>query len=147
PADLLVEILAGGAEKVLEAGAVVVGGHTIRDSEIKFGLAVTGIIDPRNLITNAGAKSGDALILTKPIGSGVLTTAAKKGLISEADLAECIAVMAQLNKAASEAMQAVGVHAATDITGFGLLGHAFEMAEASGVSLHLHASKVPLLEG
>lgn len=147
PAEILVEILAGGADKVLEAGAVIVGGHTLRDAEIKYGLAVTGVVDPKRLVTNAGARPGDVLVLTKPIGSGVLTTAAKKGLISETDLTEAIDVMTQLNKSACEAMLAHGAHSATDITGFGLLGHAGEMADASGVSILLFSSKVPLMEG
>ncbi len=151
PDDLLVEILAGGADKVLEAGAVIVGGHSVRDAEIKYGLAVTGVVDPRRLITNAAARPGDALVLTKPIGSGILTTAAKKGLIAEADLAECIDVMTRLNREASERMTAPGpeghapAHAATDITGFGLLGHLFEMAEASGATIRLFAGRVPLM--
>ena len=145
PAEVLVEILAGGAEKVLEAGAVVVGGHTIRDVEVKYGLAVTGIVDPRRLVTNAGARAGDVLVLTKPIGSGTLTTAAKKGLISEAELAECIAVMSALNKAACDAMLSHGAHAATDITGFGLLGHGHELAAASGAAIRIRTASVPLM--
>lgn len=143
--DLLGEILRGGAVKVLEAGAVIAGGHSVRDSEIKYGLSVAGRIHPDRIIRNAGARPGDALILTKPIGSGVLTTAAKKGLIQPQELDEAIAVMALLNRAAGEAMVKVGVHAATDITGFGLLGHAFEMAEASDVTLVIEASAVPLM--
>lgn len=147
PIEVLSEILRGGGEKTAEAGAVMVGGHSIRDSEIKYGLAVTGTVDPRKFVTNRGANPGDRLILTKPIGSGVLTTAAKKGLINESDLAETIAVMVQLNAAASAVMVANGASAATDITGFGLVGHAFEVAEASGVSLTIYAEKVPLLAG
>lgn len=147
PLEILNEILRGGAEKVSEAGAVIVGGHSIRDAEIKYGLAVTGTVDPRKYVTNRGANPGDRLVLTKPIGSGVLTTAAKKGLIEESDLAEAISVMCQLNAAAATAMVANGASAATDITGFGLIGHAFEVAEASGVSLTIRAGKVPLLTG
>lgn len=147
PADLLVEILAGGAEKVAEAGAVIAGGHSIRDAEIKYGLAVTGRIHPDRIVFNSRACVGDVLILTKPIGSGVLTTAAKKEWIGEADLAEAIAVMATLNRRASESMRAVGVHAATDITGFGLLGHAFEMASGAGVRFEIDARAVPLITG
>ncbi len=147
PLEVLNEILRGGAEKVSEAGAVIVGGHSIRDAEVKYGLAVTGTVDPRKFVTNRGASPGDRLILTKPIGSGVLTTAAKKGLIEESDLVEAITVMCQLNAAAAAAMVANGASAATDITGFGLVGHAFEVAEASGVSLTIRASKVPLLAG
>lgn len=145
PAEVLVEILAGGGDKVAEAGAVTVGGHSVRDTEVKYGLAVTGVIDPRRLVTNAGARPGDLLVLTKPIGSGVLTTAAKKGLIGEAELGEAIAVMTQLNRVAGEALFDAGAHASTDITGFGLLGHAFEMAEASGVSLTVRAAAVPMM--
>lgn len=143
--SILEEILRGGADKVLEAGAVIVGGHSVRDAEIKYGLAVTGTIHPDRIIRNSGAKAGDALVLTKPIGSGTLTTAAKKDLIGEVDLAEAIAVMSLLNRTARDAMVSVGVNAATDITGFGLIGHAFEMADASGVTLVLDAAAVPLM--
>jgi len=142
---VLSEILRGGAERITEAGAALLGGHSVRDAEIKYGLAVTGLIDPTRIVTNAGAKPGDVLVLTKPIGSGTLVTAAKNGRIPESDLAEAIDVMVTLNASASEAMQHVGVHAATDITGFGLLGHAFEMAEGGGVTLQLEAATVPLL--
>ncbi len=145
PNEVLVEILKGGAERVQAAGAVTVGGHSVRDAEIKYGLAVTGTIDPRRIVTNGGAQAGDRLLLTKPIGSGVLTSAYKLGKMPEADLAEAIAVMIELNRDAAEAMQEIGVHAATDITGFGLIGHAFEMAEASGVALHIDADAVPLM--
>lgn len=144
--DIAELILRGGSEKVLEAGAVVAGGHSVRDSEIKYGLAVTGLIDPHQIITNAGARAGDQLILTKPIGSGTLTTAAKKGEVDARALSECVQIMADLNKNACEAMIAVGVHAATDITGFGLLGHAYEMAAASGVCLNIDAGQVPLMQ-
>ncbi len=145
PVEILAEILRGGAERVAAAGAVVAGGHTVRDSEIKFGLSVTGLVHPDRILTNGGAKVGDVLVLTKPIGSGVLTTAAKKGLISESDLAEAIDVMTDLNRGACEAALEVGVHAATDITGFGLIGHAHEMAEASGVTIEIDAKSVPLM--
>lgn len=145
PLEILGEILRGGAERVAAAGAVVVGGHSVRDSEIKYGLSVTGVVHPDQILTNAGARVGDALLLTKPIGSGVLTTAAKKDLIPESDLCEAIDVMVDLNRAACEAALEIGVHAATDITGFGLLGHAFEMAEAGGVTVEIVAEQVPLL--
>ena len=145
PVEILGEILRGGAERVAAAGAVVAGGHSVRDSEIKFGLSVTGLVHPDRILTNGGAKVGDVLVLTKPIGSGVLTTAAKKGLISESDLAEAIDVMTDLNRGACEAALEVGVHAATDITGFGLIGHAHEMAEASGVTIEIDAKSVPLM--
>lgn len=143
--SILADILRGGADKVLEAGAVIAGGHSVRDAEIKYGLAVTGRIDPDRIVRNAGAQPGDVLALTKPIGSGVLTTAAKKELITEADLAEAIAVMTALNRPARDAMLAADVHAATDITGFGLLGHAFEMADAGDVTLSIDAAAVPLM--
>ncbi|MCG3136921.1 MAG: Selenide, water dikinase [Phycisphaerae bacterium] len=147
PLEVLSEILRGGSDKVAEAGAVLLGGHSVRDSEVKYGLAVTGLIDPAKVVTNAGAQPGDQLILTKPIGSGNWTTAAKKELVSDADFQSCIEVMRTLNRAAAEAMVAFGVHAATDITGYGLLGHAFEMATASQVTLQIDAARVPLLDG
>jgi len=145
PIDVLGEILRGGAAKVAEAGAVIVGGHSVRDAEVKYGLAVTGVVDPRKFVTNRGAQPGDRLILTKPLGSGVLTTAVKKELLGEDGLAEAAAVMTQLNAAASAVMVANGASAATDITGFGLVGHAFEMADASGVTLRIEAGRVPLM--
>ncbi len=145
PPEVLVEILRGGHERVTTAGAVIVGGHSVRDSEVKYGLSVTGRVDPRHLLTNAAAKPGDRLVLTKPIGSGVLTTAAKKGLIQQNDLSEAVAVMIHLNRGARDAAIAIGVHAGTDITGFGLVGHAFEIAEASGVTLTIETQAVPLM--
>lgn len=144
-AAILEEILRGGADKVLEAGAVIAGGHSVRDSEIKYGLAVTGTIHPDRIIRNGGAKPGDALVLTKPIGSGTLTTAAKKDVIAEADLGEAITVMSRLNRAARDAMVSVGVNAATDVTGFGLIGHGFEIADASDVTLVIESAAVPLM--
>lgn len=145
PVDILGEILRGGAERVAKAGAVIAGGHSVRDAEIKYGLSVTGIVDPRRMLGNNGAKVGDVLVLTKPIGSGVLTTAAKAGKIAETDLAEAIDVMVDLNAGASAAMLEAGAHAATDITGFGLIGHGREIADASGVTLHIRADTVPLM--
>jgi len=133
--EVLVAILRGGAEKLAEAGAVLVGGHTVEDDEPKYGLAVTGLVDPARLVSTVGARPGDRLILTKPLGTGILATALKGEVIAEAQMAEAILGMETLNRAASEAMLEVGVHACTDITGFGLLGHALEMAEASGVGL------------
>lgn len=157
PGEVLAEILRGGAERVSAAGAVVAGGHSVRDSEIKYGLSVTGIVHPDRILTNGGAQAGDVLVLTKPIGSGVLTSAAKAEKIKEADLEQAVEVMTDLNAGACAAIhelardfdgdpQAAGVHAVTDITGFGLVGHAFEMADASGVTIEIEASKVPLLE-
>jgi selenide,water dikinase len=142
---ILAEILRGGSDKVREAGAVIVGGHSIDDSDPKYGMAVTGLIDPRNIWTNAGARPGDVLILTKPIGVGILTTAIKRDRATPDDIARVSAVMAQLNKTAAEVAAQYEVHACTDVTGFGLLGHALEMARGSGVGIRLHASRVPVL--
>lgn len=138
--DVLVEILKGGAEKVHEAGAVVVGGHTVEDDEPKYGLAVTGLVDPKKLVTTVGAKPGDVLILTKPLGSGILATALKGEVIKEEQMIEAIRDMETLNRSASEAMLKVGINACTDITGFGLLGHALELAEASRIGLEIDAA-------
>ncbi len=137
---VLVEILKGGAEKVHEAGAVIVGGHTVEDDEPKYGLAVTGLVDPHKLVTTAGAKPGDVLVLTKPLGTGILATALKGEVIEETQMREAIQGMQTLNRSASQIMLEVGVHACTDITGFGLLGHALEMAEASHVGIEIDAS-------
>lgn len=145
PIEVLHEILAGGADKVAEAGAVIVGGHSVRDAEVKYGLAVTGTVHPDKLLTNRGAQPGDRLILTKPIGSGTMTSAAKAGKIPVGDLAETIAVMTQLNAAAAAVALAVGAHGMTDVTGYGLIGHADEMAEASGVTVELSAGSVPII--
>jgi len=138
--DVLVEILKGGAEKVREAGAVIVGGHTVEDDEPKYGLAVTGLVDPAKLITTAGAHPGDVLVLTKPLGTGILATALKGEVIKEEQMADAIRNMEMLNKTASEIMLHVGVNACTDITGFGLLGHVLELAEASKVGIEIEAS-------
>ena len=143
--QVLVDILRGGADVVAEAGAVIVGGHSVRDAEVKYGLSVTGRVHPDRVITNAAARPGDQLVLTKPIGSGVLTSAAKSGRIDDEQLREAIAVMAAINRIGRDAAVAVGVRAGTDITGFGLVGHAFEMAEASEVTIVLEAEAVPLL--
>ena len=145
PGEILEQILAGGSERVHEAGAVICGGHSVRDAEVKYGLSVTGTVHPDRFITNAGARPGDVLVLTKPIGSGVLTSAVKAKLIPETDLTEAVEVMIELNAAAARAMVGVGVSAATDVTGFGLIGHAYEMARASRVALQLEAAAVPLL--
>nr|WP_290586955.1 selenide, water dikinase SelD [Alicyclobacillus sp.] len=147
PADVLARILQGGADKVREAGAVIVGGHSIDDPEPKYGMAVTGVCRPDEVWTNAGARPGDALVLTKPIGSGVLTTAIKRGLATPRDIERVTAVMAALNRSAAELGREFSVHACTDVTGFGLLGHALEMARASGVRVVLDAGSVPILEG
>lgn len=141
--DVLAAVLKGGAEKVLEAGAVVVGGHTVEDQEPKYGLAVTGLADPAKLVTTQGCQPGDQLILTKPLGTGILTTALKGEVLLESELQEAINGMAMLNKEASRIMIEVGVSACTDITGFGLAGHALEMAEASEVCLELEGNALP----
>ena len=137
--EVLVAILKGGAEKLAEAGAVLVGGHTVEDDEPKYGLAVTGLVDPARLVSTVGARPGDQLILTKPLGTGILATALKGEVLDEAQMVEAIRGMEMLNRAASEAMLEVGVHACTDITGFGLLGHSLEMAEASRVGMVIEA--------
>ena len=144
PNETLREILRGGQEKVNESGAVLVGGHTVEDKEPKFGLSVTGVVHPERVLANSGARVGDELILTKAIGTGVLMTAAKAELF-ELGAAAAIESMRTLNKKAAEIAQDFAVHACTDITGFGLLGHAREMAAASGVDLKLFAAEIPLL--
>ena len=146
-AELLGEVLRGGYDVVSAAGATIVGGHTIDDPEPKYGLAVTGVIDPADLITNAGGQAGDALVLTKPVGAGAVTTALKKGLADEWTLARAVEVMTELNAGAAEAAQAAGAHAMTDVTGFGLLGHLHELTLASGVSAVIAATDVPAIEG
>jgi selenide,water dikinase len=145
--DELSEILRGGAEKIAEAGCVVIGGHSINDSEIKFGYAVTGTVHPERFLTNAGARPGDVLLLTKPIGTGVISTALKRGFARDEDVRASIESMLELNQAACHAMLRFDVHACTDVTGFGLLGHAREMALASGVTIEIEATRVPLLPG
>ena len=145
--DWLGEIMRGGAERCQAAGVVVLGGHTVHDAEIKFGYAVTGIIHPRKIFTNASAKPGDKLVLTKPLGTGFVTTAHKAGSCPDATYQAACAVMIQLNDIARDAMIAAGAHAATDITGFGLAGHAFEMAEGSQTTLIFDLGRLPLLPG
>lgn len=145
PHEVLAEILRGGADAVREAGAVIVGGHSIDDTDPKFGMAVTGICHPDKIWTNAGAQHGDVLILTKPLGAGVMTTGIKRGLATPEDIEQITAIMAALNKVAAEQGQNYDVHACTDVTGFGLLGHGLEMAKASGVRLILEAGNVPVL--
>jgi selenide,water dikinase len=139
---VLIEILQGGAEKVQEAGAVIIGGHTVEDDEPKYGLAVTGLVDPSRLVSTMGAQPGDILILTKPLGTGILATALKGEMVQEQDLIEPIRSMEQLNGPAAKVMLDVGVHACTDITGFGLLGHVLELAEASQVGIEIDSSNL-----
>jgi selenide,water dikinase len=144
----LASILRGGADAAREAGAPILGGHSIDDPEPKYGLAVTGLVHPKSILRNVGARPGDRLLLTKPLGTGILSTAIKRGAASPAEVERVIEVMAQLNRSAGEVLAASGaVHALTDVTGFGLLGHAWEMAEASGVTLRIQAGAVPLLDG
>ena len=144
---ILSEILRGGAEKVREAGGVIAGGHTVTDREPKYGLAVTGLVHPERVIAKGGAQPGDRLMLTKPLGSGVITTALKNQRADPDDVAAAIESMSRLNREASQAAQAVGVRAATDITGFGLMGHAHEMAHLSGVRFRFWAEAMPWLPG
>jgi len=143
--SILADILRGAADKLKEAGATLVGGHSIDDKEPKFGLAVTGLVRPDRVKTNAGAKPGNKLILTKPIGVGILTTSIKKDQLSEAEVARVTQVMATLNKTAAEAMSGYDVSGCTDVTGFGLIGHALEMARGSNVGIRLHSRDVPVL--
>jgi len=145
--EIVGEILCGGADKIAEAETVIVGGHSVKDNELKYGLAVTGIIDPDRIMTNGGAKAGDRLILTKPLGTGIISTAVKRNRASAAEETALIKVMTALNREASEAMMQYGAHAATDVTGFGLAGHAYEMATASDMSVEINFKDIRLLPG
>ena len=145
PREAVHALLRGGYDKVYEAGALITGGHSILDDEPKYGLAVTGFVHPDRILTNAGAKPGDVLFLTKPLGIGILTTAGKAELLDEADEKLCVQLMTTLNKAARDVMVRYRVHACTDVTGFALLGHASEMAQGSDVQLVIRAQDVPLL--
>ena len=147
PKRILGEVLRGGADVAAEAGVLIAGGHTLKDAEPKYGMSVTGTLRPDALVTNAGARPGDALVLTKPIGTGIVTTAAKAGSVDPAVLDAAVDTMRRLNRDASLAMQAVGVHAATDVTGFGLIGHLTGMMRGSGVSARVDAGAVPVLPG
>jgi len=145
--DILRQVLEGGQSKLTEAGVVILGGHTVQDPEIKFGYSITGTIHPSRIVTNAGARPGDALILTKPLGTGIISTALKFNKAQPEMVEASINVMLQFNREAARVMQEVGVHSATDITGFGFLGHAYEMAKASKVTLIVNSDSVPLLPG
>ncbi len=147
PLDLLARVLDGGAAIAAEAGALVVGGHTIDDAEPKYGMAVVGLADPDRVVTNAAARPGDVLVLTKPLGIGAITTGIKRGLADSDAVGRAVATMTHLNRGASEAMLAAGVRSATDVTGFGLLGHLHKMLLASGASAEISAAAVPVLEG
>ena len=151
-ADLMEQILRGGLDKMNEAGCAVIGGHSVRDEELKFGYAVTGVINPQRIWRNVGAQAGDVLILTKPLGTGVIATALKSGRAAPGAVEAAVASMARLNRDAAEALLALdgsarAIHAVTDVTGFGLLGHAREMGVASGVSLRIDSSQIEFLEG
>lgn len=145
--DILGEILRGGADKVIEAGAIIAGGHSVQDDEPKYGLAVTGLVHPDKVYSNATAAAGDVLVLTKPLGTGIINTGIKADLVDRATVRQAIKTMAALNKEAAQAMLDIGATACTDITGFGFLGHAAEMAKASGLSLQVFAAEVPVLPG
>jgi len=145
--EVIGDILRGGADKVAEAGAVIAGGHSVKDNELKYGLAVTGIIHPRKIMTNSGARVGDRLVLTKPIGTGIVATAVKQNKAGAEHEAKAIEVMTSLNKIACEEMLRFEAHAATDITGFGLAGHSYEMASGSKVSFEIIFENINLLPG
>ncbi len=147
PLELLEQVFRGGAEKMAEGGGAIAGGHTITDKEPKYGLAVTGLARPEEIFTKGGAQNGDVLILTKPLGTGILTTAGKNGKAAPHHLENAIQWMLKLNRRAMHAAHAVGLKSATDITGYSLLGHAYEMADASGVGFQIDLSLLPVLEG
>jgi selenide,water dikinase len=147
PLEILERVIQGGAAKVAEAGVAILGGHSVDDPEPKYGLVALGTVHPQRVVRNVGARPGDLLVLTKPLGLGVLTTAIKRGLAAEETIARAVEVMSALNRAAGEAMVASGaVHAATDVTGFGLLGHLSEMLGAGTVGVRVEAERVPVLE-
>jgi selenide,water dikinase len=145
--DILGQILAGGLSKVKEAGSLIVGGHTVDDNEPKYGLAVCGTVHPQKVICNSTAQAGDLICLTKPLGGGIISTAVKAAMASIQEIEEASKWMSRLNSVEAQIMQQIGVNAATDITGFGLIGHTCEMAEASGVHIKLEISKLPFMKG
>lgn len=147
PEDILAQTLKGGQDKINESGAVLVGGHSVDDPEFKYGLSVTGIVHPDRVLTNCAARIGDAIILTKPIGTGIMSTAIKAKLAEENQIQEAVAVMSRLNRYAAEVMADFEVHACTDVTGFGLAGHLIEMARGAKKQISLYSQKVPLLKG
>jgi len=147
PAETVASILRGGADKVVEAGGIVAGGHTIIDAEPKFGLSVLGLVHPRRVLTKAGARPGDVLFLTKALGTGIITTAAKQDEAAPEHLAAAIESMTRLNRHASHLAREAGARSLTDVTGYSLLGHGYEMTAAGGVALRFEASRVPLLVG
>lgn len=145
PPEISAEIMRGGAEKAREAGVVIAGGHTVKDKEPKYGLVVVGFVDPNRMLTKSGLRAGDALVLTKPLGFGVVTTALKREQAEGPDVNEVVTWMSRLNKSASELAVEFNLRGGTDITGYSLLGHGMEMADASGVSLHLEYKKIPFV--
>ena len=145
PVEAVGDILAGGASKVVEAGAVIAGGHSIEDQEPKYGLCVTGLVHPSRILTNSGAKEGDILVLTKPLGTGILSTAAKAELLEEREYKQMVELMTTLNKYAAQAVGPIALSACTDVTGFGLVGHVKEMAEGCGSTIELWTSKIPIV--
>jgi len=147
PLAVLGEIIRGGCDKAIEAGVVVIGGHSIIDRELKYGMAVTGVVHPDQVIRNVGVQAGDALVLTKPLGTGIVMTALKRRKASRASVRAAVASMIALNRSASTIMRRFPVHACSDVTGFGLLGHAYEMASGSGVTIAIDAAALPLLPG
>jgi selenide,water dikinase len=147
PVAVLAEILAGGREMAAAAGTCIVGGHTVEDDELKYGLAVTGVVHPDRIVRNSTAMPGDRLVLTKPLGTGIISTALKAGMVSDSQLAEAVGWMTCLNAAAAELMVACGASACTDVTGFGLVGHAAEMARGAGVTIRLELDAVPVMAG
>ena len=147
PHEILGRILSGGASKAQEAGVLIVGGHTVDDAEPKYGMSVTGVVHPGEQVTNAGANPGDILVLTKPIGTGIITTAGKQERVSAETLNRAVSIMSELNREPAEAMMHVGVNACVDVTGFGLLGHLRLIAQGSGVSARVNVSDVPVIEG
>lgn len=146
PLEITQAIVRGAAEKAREAGVVIAGGHSVKDEEPKFGLVALGIVNNNQLLTKSGTRPGDRLFLSKPLGTGVITTALKRGLTSKDELADAVTWMKRLNRDAAQLAVDFGLHGATDVTGFGLIGHAMEMAEASGVSLRIHYSSIPLMK-
>jgi selenide,water dikinase len=147
PKEILGEVLKGGYAKAQEAGCLIVGGHTVDDQEPKYGLAAVGLVEPGKQITNAGSRPGDRLVLTKPLGTGVITTAGKQGVVRPEILGDAVSIMGTLNRAASEAMVKVGVNACTDVTGFGLIGHLNGMMRGSGTSAKIQLSRMPVIPG
>jgi selenide,water dikinase len=147
PMETLQEVLRGGAEKVAEAGAVLAGGHTVTDKELKYGLAVLGRVHPQRILSKSAARPGELLVLTKPIGTGITTTALKRGLLGPAELTPTVESMRRLNRTAARQLVEAGCRCCTDVTGFSVMGHALEIADHSGVSLRLEASRLPMVEG